>query len=107
MDFCIKRYSYGSYKPAYLMSEGTRLPMIEQKSFEATSDAVVAGFIMPDHDATITVMMEYDPQLPPNPNQSGWDELSGACSQASLPRLSEVFRLWWKILSFFPHSVTI
>jgi hypothetical protein len=78
VDFCIKRYSYGSYKPACLMSEGTRLPIIEQKSFEATSDAVVAGYIMPDHDATITVMMEYDPQLPPNPNQSGWDELSGS-----------------------------
>ena len=77
VDFCIKRYSYANYKPAYLMSEGARLP-IEQTSFEATPDAAVAAFIMPDHDATITVVMEYDPELPPNPNQSGWDELSGS-----------------------------
>lgn len=77
VDFCIKRYSYANYKPAYLMSEGTRLP-IEQTSFEATPDAAVAAFIMPDHDATITVVMEYDPELPPNPNQSGWDEPSGS-----------------------------
>ena len=77
VDLCIKRYSYANYKPAYLMSEGARLP-IEQTSFEATPDAAVAAFIMPDHDATITVVMEYDPELPPNPNQSGWDELSGS-----------------------------
>ena len=78
VDLCIKRYSYASYKPDYLMYEGARLPIIEQTSFEATSDAVVAGFIMPDHDATITIVLEYDPELPPNPNQSGWDEPSGS-----------------------------
>ena len=78
VDFGIKRYSYASYKPVYLMSEGTRLPIIEQTSFEATSGAVVAGFIMPDHDATVTVVMEYDPALPPNPNKEDWNEQTGA-----------------------------
>ncbi len=78
VDFSIKRYSYGSYEPVYLTYEGARLPVIEQTSFDEASGAVVAGFIMPDHDATITIVMEYNPTLPPNPNKEDWNEQTGS-----------------------------
>ena len=28
---------------------------------------------MPDHDVTITALLHYAPELPPNPNETGWD----------------------------------
>ena len=35
-------------------------------------------FTMPNHDVTITVLAHYAPELPGNPNQTGWNEQSGS-----------------------------
>ena len=35
-------------------------------------------FEMPDHDVTVTAYLHYTPDLPPNPNESGWDEQTGS-----------------------------
>ena len=32
---------------------------------------------MPDHDVTITALLHYAPELPPNPNETGWDAQTG------------------------------
>ena len=36
------------------------------------------SFTMPDKDVTITAHAHYAPELPPNPNESGWDEGTGS-----------------------------
>jgi hypothetical protein len=33
---------------------------------------------MPDHDVSVMAYLHYDPTLPPNPSESGWDETTGS-----------------------------
>ncbi len=35
-------------------------------------------FTMPDHDVSVMAYLHYDPTLPPNPSESGWDETTGS-----------------------------
>ena len=67
------------YKLSHLMYEGNVLPIVEETIFadNKSEGHLYTSFTMPDHDVTITAVLEYAPELPPNPNETGWDEQTG------------------------------
>ena len=69
--------SSSNYKLTHLMYEGNVLPIVEQTTFKERENHLCTSFTMPDHDVTITAILEYAPELPPNPNETGWDEQTG------------------------------
>ena len=42
------------------------------------SNGKAGTFTMPDHDVSVMAYLHYDPTLPPNPSESGWDETTGS-----------------------------
>lgn len=51
---------------------------IDIKNVSDYSNEWAVSFTMPDKDVTITAHAHYAPELPPNPNESGWDEGTGS-----------------------------
>ena len=51
---------------------------IGTKNLSDYDDRWTVSFTMPDKDVTITAHAHYAPELPANPNESGWDEQTGS-----------------------------